>query len=144
MSGDFAPLPALLGGILIGLAASMLLLFDGRIAGVSGIVGGLVLPRPGEVGWRASFVAGLIAGGMALRVFRPTAMALSLEISPVAVVAAGLLVGVGTRFGGGCTSGHGVCGISRGSVRSLAATATFMATGAITVFVVRHVLGRGG
>jgi uncharacterized protein len=144
VSGDFAPIPALLGGLLIGLAASVLLLFDGRIAGISGIVAGLVLPRPGEVGWRASFVAGLLAGGVVLRVFHRAAMALSFDIPPVIVVAAGLLVGVGTRVGGGCTSGHGVCGISRGSIRSLAATITFMATGAITVFVVRHLLGRAG
>jgi uncharacterized protein len=143
VSGDFAPLPALLGGILIGLAASALLLFDGRIAGISGIVGGLVLPRRGDVGWRGSFVAGLLAGGVVLRLVHPAAMALSFDIPPVAVVVAGLLVGVGTRVGGGCTSGHGVCGIARGSIRSLAATVTFMATGAITVFVVRHLLARG-
>jgi uncharacterized protein len=143
VSDAFAPLPALVGGILIGLAASALLLFDGKIAGISGIVGGLVLPRRGDVGWRASFVAGLLAGGVLLRVSHPAAMAPSFDIPPAAIVLAGLLVGVGTRVGGGCTSGHGVCGISRGSIRSLAATVTFMATGAITVFVVRHLLERG-
>jgi hypothetical protein len=136
----FTPLPALLGGALIGLAASLLLLFDGRVAGVSGIVGGLVTPRPGDVRWRASFVAGLVVGGLALRALYPAAMAVVLDVPFVAVALAGLLVGVGTRLGNGCTSGHGVCGISRGSKRSLAATCVFMAAGAVTVFVVRHLM----
>jgi uncharacterized membrane protein YedE/YeeE len=140
VSGSFTPLPSLLGGMLLGLAASLLLLFDGRIAGISGIVGGLVFPRAGEVRWRASFVAGLVAGGLALRAIRPAVLAVVLDVPLGAVVLAGMLVGLGTRLGNGCTSGHGVCGISRGSVRSLAATLTFMATGALTVFVVRHLL----
>jgi uncharacterized membrane protein YedE/YeeE len=140
MSETCTPLASLLGGMLIGLAASILLLFNGRVAGISGIVGGLVLPRRGDVRWQATFVAGLVAGGLVLRAVRPAAMAAILDVSPAAVVLAGLLVGAGTRLGNGCTSGHGVCGISRGSARSLVATVAFMAAGAITVFVVRHVV----
>ena len=136
----FALLPSLLGGILIGLAASILLLFNGRIAGVSGIVGGLLGPERGENRWRVSFVAGLISGGLTLRTFHPAAMALVFDVPPVAVVLAGILVGVGTRLGNGCTSGHGVCGISRGSIRSVCATLTFMVAGSITVAVVRRLL----
>ena len=144
MSGEFTPLPALLGGMLIGLAASLLLLLNGRIAGISGIVGGLVLPRRGEVAWRSSFVVGLVAGGLILRALVPRTVALVLDVPPAAVLTAGVLVGVGTSLGSGCTSGHGVCGISRGSIRSVAATLTFMATGALTVFVVRHLVGHAG
>ena len=141
MNGTFTPLPALLGGILIGLAASALLLSNGRVAGVSGILGGLVVPHPGEVRWRAAFVGGLVIGGLVLRAFYPPAMALALDVSPTTVVLAGVLVGLGTRLGNGCTSGHGVCGVSRGSVRSVAATLTFLLTGIVTVWVVRHLLG---
>lgn len=140
MTEAFTPVSSLAGGIVIGLAASLLLLFDGRVAGISGIVGGLVVPRRGEIGWRASFVVGLLAGGVVLRAVAPPAMALALAASPGSIVLAGLLVGVGTRLGSGCTSGHGVCGISRGSARSLVATLVFMTTGAVTVFVVRHLL----
>jgi uncharacterized membrane protein YedE/YeeE len=140
MMEQFAPLPSLLGGTLIGLAASILLLFNGRIAGVSGILGGLLVPERGEARWRVSFVAGLIAGGLALRAFYPATMSLVLDVPPTAVVLAGFLVGAGSRLGNGCTSGHGVCGISRGSVRSVWATLTFMLTGGITVAVVRHLL----
>jgi uncharacterized protein len=139
----FTFLPPLLGGVLIGLAASILLLFDGRVAGVSGIVGGLVVPRSGEVRWRASFVTGLVGGGMVIGAIYPPAVVVSFDVPAGAVVLAGMLVGIGTRLGSGCTSGHGVCGISRGSIRSLVATSTFMVAGAITVFVVRHLL-RGG
>ena len=137
----FTPFPSLCGGILIGLAASALLLFNGRIAGISGIVGQLLSPRPGEVAWRASFVAGLLAGGIALRALHPASMSLTLDRSPAVMILAGLLVGIGTQVGNGCTSGHGVCGISRGSVRSLVATLTFMASGAITVAIVRCLWG---
>ncbi len=141
MSTTFTPLASLAGGVLIGIAASLLLLLDGRVAGISGIVGGLVVPRPGHVSWRASFVGGLVAGGGLLRLLDPAATAVVVDVGTVTVVLAGFLVGFGTSLGGGCTSGHGVCGLSRGSPRSLVATLSFMATGALTVFVVRHVLG---
>lgn len=136
----FTPWPALAGGLLIGLAAAVLLCFAGRIAGISGIVGGLLKPTKGDVAWRASFVAGLVgAPGIYLLV---TALPKpQIDASWGALVVAGLLVGVGTRYGSGCTSGHGVCGLSRLSPRSLAATVAFMAAGFVTVFVLRHLLG---
>ncbi len=139
----FTPLPALLGGAMIGLAASGLLALVGRIAGISGIVVGLLRPRSGDILWRAAFVVGLVAGGGFLRLVDPAALALATSPSPPVVVLAGLLVGAGTYLGNGCTSGHGVCGISRGSPRSLVATLAFMLTGALTVWLVR-VLGQGG
>ncbi len=137
---SFTPWCSLAGGALIGLAATLLVLFNGRIAGISGILGGLLEPARGDVAWRAAFVAGLVAAPLAWAL--PAAlphlhMAAGLPVLSVA----GLLVGVGTRYGSGCTSGHGVCGLSRGSARSLAATATFMAAGFAVVFVVRHLLG---
>ena len=134
-------LPPLLGGILIGLASSLLLLFNGRIAGISGIAGGLLLPSRGELGWRAAFLGGLVGGGLLLRAFFPQMLGAPAVTGVGLTVLAGLLVGFGTRLGNGCTSGHGVCGLSRGSLRSLVATGTFMVTGALTVFVIRHVLG---
>ncbi|RJQ49256.1 MAG: YeeE/YedE family protein [Gammaproteobacteria bacterium] len=136
----FTPISATLGGLLIGLAAAGLLLFNGRIAGISGILGGLLdLPR-GDVSWRGAFIAGLIAGGLLLLWFYPQALALPPDYSFATYAIAGLLVGYGTRLGSGCTSGHGVCGIARLSPRSLAAVATFMVSALVTVFVVRHVL----
>jgi hypothetical protein len=141
VAADSTILPALVGGCLIGLAASILLLFNGRIAGVSGIVSGLVTPRRGDTSWRALFVTGLVAGGLLLPLIRSEPFhGLGATSYPVLVVA-GLLVGFGARLGGGCTSGHGVCGVSRLSPRSLIATLTFMAAGALTVFVVRHLVG---
>ena len=134
-------LSSLLGGVLIGLAATWLLWSMGRVAGISGIVDGLVKRETpvDEWAWRAAFVAGLmIAGGIALHVTGGNA--LSPSSWPVLVLA-GFFVGYGTTLGGGCTSGHGVCGMGRGSMRSLVATATFMTTGAATVFFVRHILG---
>jgi uncharacterized membrane protein YedE/YeeE len=130
-------LPALLGGILIGLAIAMLLLLNGRIAGISGILGGLVRPEPGEGRWRWLFVLGLVGGGLAVRALHPGAIEATEASLPV-LVASGLLVGLGTRLANGCTSGHGVCGNSRLSPRSLVATGTFMAVGAAVVFLVRH------
>lgn len=124
---------ALAGGALIGLSASLLLAFNGRILGVSGIVGGVVHPAAGDVAWRALFVAGLLVGGVAALVVLPGAFSGAGGGTGTAI-AAGLLVGVGTRLGNGCTSGHGVCGLSRFSVRSLAATLTFIGAGAATVF----------
>jgi len=137
---SFTPWTALAGGLLIGLAAALLVLFNGRIAGISGIVGGLLRLRGhGDLAWRAAFVAGLVMAPLAWLVFAALPR-LHVAAGTPTLVVAGLLVGVGTRYGSGCTSGHGVCGLSRGSLRSLAATATFMAAGFVTVFVVRHLL----
>ncbi|MDP9149177.1 MAG: YeeE/YedE family protein [Myxococcota bacterium] len=137
---SFTPWSALLGGALIGSSASLLLLFNGRVAGISGIVGGLLRPRPREMSWRALFVAGLLVGGLMLLLLRPASFGAAPVSLPLAIVA-GLFVGFGARLGGGCTSGHGVCGLSRLSGRSLAATMTFMATGALAAFVVQHLVG---
>jgi len=141
MPETFTPIASLAGGILIGTAAALMLALQGRIAGVSGIAGGILRAGPGELGWRASFLAGLLVGGAALRVFAPGAFDLGIARSAPSLVIAGLLVGYGTRLGSGCTSGHGVCGISRGSPRSISATLVFMAAGMITVFLVGMVLG---
>ncbi|MCL5668653.1 MAG: YeeE/YedE family protein [Gammaproteobacteria bacterium] len=137
---NFTPISAVLGGLLIGLAAAGLLLFNGRIAGISGILGGLLdLPR-GDMSWRGAFIAGLLTGGLGLLWFYPQALALPSDYSFITYAVAGLLVGYGTRFGSGCTSGHEVCGIARLSPRSFAAVTTFMASAILTVFIVRHVL----
>ena len=135
----FTPAAALSGGALIGLAAAAFLLLNGRIAGISGIVGGLLAPRTGDIAWRVAFTAGLIGAPL---VWLSTASlpAIEIEAGWPMLIAAGLLVGVGTRYASGCTSGHGVCGLSRLSPRSLVATLTFMAAGFVTVFVVRHLL----
>ncbi|HET9450821.1 MAG TPA: YeeE/YedE family protein [Aggregicoccus sp.] len=130
---------SLLGGVLIGVSVSTLLLFNGRIAGISGIAGGLLFPERGDVSWRVAFLGGLVGGGLLLRAFLPQSLGAPVVTGAGLVVLAGLLVGFGTRLGNGCTSGHGVCGISRGSARSIAATLTFMATGVLTVFLARHV-----
>jgi len=137
----FTPWASLAGGILIGLAAALLLLANGRIAGISGILGGLLRPARGDVAWRVAFLGGLFLAPLAWLTLRAMPPA-QIDNSPALLAAAGLLVGLGTRFGSGCTSGHGVCGIARLSPRSLAATACFMAAGIVTVFIVRHVLGR--
>ena len=129
---------ALLGGLLVGGASVGLLLANGRIAGISGITGGLLARPDRDTPWRASFLAGLLVGGVALRWADPAAFGPSPAGSPLVVALAGLLVGFGARLGSGCTSGHGVCGISRRSARSRAATLTFMATAAATVFAMRH------
>lgn len=134
---------ALAGGVLIGIAASLLLALNGRIAGISGIVGGLLLPVRGEVAWRALFVAGLLAGGLAGYLVMPERFDASGAPALPLVALAGALVGVGTRIGSGCTSGHGVCGISRLSPRSVVATLTFMLTGGLTVLAVRLLGGMG-
>jgi hypothetical protein len=137
----FTPWASLSGGILIGLATALLLLANGRVAGVSGILGGLLRPARGDVAWRVAFVLGLFVAPIAWLAMRAMPPA-QIDHSPALLAIGGLLVGVGTRFGSGCTSGHGVCGIARLSPRSLLATACFMAAGFVTVFVVRHVLGR--
>jgi uncharacterized membrane protein YedE/YeeE len=135
----FSPVSALAGGVLIGIAAAMFALLNGRIAGISGIVGGLLRPAAGDVAWRLAFVAGLVGAPLVYLVFAPLpAPRIDAQFGALAV--AGLLVGIGTRYGAGCTSGHGVCGLSRLSPRSLAATALFMAAGFATVFVARHLL----
>ncbi|MFW6050420.1 MAG: YeeE/YedE family protein [Myxococcota bacterium] len=139
---EFTPVASLVGGLMIGVSAALLLLANGRIAGISGIAGGLLTRPPrGDVAWRVLFVGGLFVGGAVMAAFEPALFAFELDRSVAALVAAGLLVGFGTRLGNGCTSGHGVCGISRLSARSLAATGTFMAFGVATVFVVRHLMG---
>ena len=138
---NFTPIESAMGGALIGLAAAMIWLLQGRICGISGIFGRL-LGTPGEqTNWTFSFVVGLILGGILLYQLDPNTMAMTLDRSPVALAGAGLLVGLGTAMGNGCTSGHGVCGLSRVSKRSLVATCTFMTTGGIAAFVVRVFLG---
>ncbi len=136
---SFTPWASLAGGLLVGLAAALLLLFNGRIAGISGILGGLLRPARGDVTWRAAFVAGLVVAPLAWALFAALPR-LHVQATTPVLLAAGLLVGFGTRLGSGCTSGHGVCGLSRGSPRSLAATLAFMAAGFAVVFVVRHLL----
>ena len=134
-----AMLPAVAGGLLIGLASTLLLALNGRIAGVSGIAGGVMFPSNGDRPWRAAFVAGLVAGGVALRLAAPGVFgARGHGPGAATLVLAGLLVGAGAWVGNGCTSGHGVCGLSRRSPRSLASVATFMATAMLVVWAVRH------
>lgn len=139
---DFSFALPLLGGALIGLSASLLLLANGRVAGISGVVASLLAPVKGDISWRAQFLGGLLAGGLLLAWSRPGTFALPAPLDggrALLLASAGLLVGFGSRLGSGCTSGHGVCGLSRGSPRSLVATLTFMATGILTVFLSRHV-----
>jgi uncharacterized membrane protein YedE/YeeE len=135
----FTPLSSLAGGVLIGVAAALLALCNGRIAGISGIVGGLLRPQRGDLGWRAAFVIGLILAPLLYRVLAPLPE-IRIEAGTGLIILAGLLVGVGTRYGAGCTSGHGICGLSRRSPRSIVATLSFMAAGFATVFVMRHLL----
>lgn len=137
----FTPFSAALGGAFIGASASLLLLLNGKVAGISGIFGGLLNPRSSERSWRALFLAGLLGSGLLFAWLRPGAIGSAPALSLGSVLLAGLLVGSGTALGGGCTSGHGVCGIARGSTRSVLATLTFMATGFATVYVLRHALG---
>jgi uncharacterized protein len=137
---NFTPLSATLGGLLIGLAAALLWLSNGRIAGISGIVGALPSARAGDIAWRIAFITGLIVAplGYALLAGVPV---VTLDAGVPVVLIGGLLVGFGTRLGGGCTSGHGVCGVSRFSPRSLVATGLFMAAGIVTVLLTRHIVG---
>ena len=135
----FTPLSALAGGVLIGLAVAAFALLNGRIAGISGILGGLLVPARGDVAWRAAFIGGLLLAPATYWVFAPLPES-TIEAGYPALIVAGLLVGLGTRYGSGCTSGHGVCGVSRLSPRSLVATACFMAAGFATVFLIRHVV----
>lgn len=136
----FTPLAALAGGVVIGIAAAAFALLNGRIAGISGVLGGLLRPARGDIAWRVAFVLGLVSAPGVYLLFAavPTPQ---IDAEYGALILAGLLVGVGTRYGGGCTSGHGVCGLSRLSPRSLVATVVFMGAGFAAVFVTRHLLG---
>ena len=138
---NFTPLSAFSGGLLIGLSATLLLLFNGRIAGISGIMGGLIKAPRAELFWRLAFLAGIVIGAFLFKQITPE-FYLPRENYPIWLLACGgFLVGFGTRMGNGCTSGHAVCGIARFSIRSIAATLTFMASGFLTVYLIRHVLG---
>ena len=137
---NFTPWTSLAGGLMIGLGAALLLIFTGRIAGISGIMGGLLTPAKGDVSWRLAFLLGLVASPVVFSLIH-SLPPVHIEASYPTVIVAGLLVGIGTRYGSGCTSGHGVCGLSRRSPRSLVATAAFMAAGFVTVYIVRHLLG---
>ncbi len=137
---NFTPWLSLAGGVIIGLATAMFLLLNGRIAGISGILGGLLRPERGDIGWRIAFVAGLIFSPIAFSVAAPLPV-VHIDADAASLIMAGLLVGIGTRYGSGCTSGHGVCGLSRLSPRSMVATAMFMLAGFVTVFITRHLIG---
>ena len=137
---NFTPWGSLAGGAMIGLASALFLLFNGKIAGISGIVGGLLQPKRGDVLWRIAFVVGIMIAPLAFSAVRPLPD-VDIDAGYPLLAIAGLLVGIGTRYGSGCTSGHGVCGLSRRSPRSIVATIAFMLAGFATVFIARHVLG---
>lgn len=137
---DFTPISALVGGVMIGTASAAVLALGGKIPGVSGVFARIFRGVPGDTAWRACFVLGLVAGGTLIFRLYPPAAAFESSRTLVEIVVAGLLVGLGTRIGGGCTSGHGVCGISRGSKRSIVATLTFMLAGFLTVYCLQHLL----
>ncbi len=137
---NFTPWTALAGGALIGLATAIFILFNGRIAGITGILGGLIRPKLQDIGWRIAFIVGLIVSPAIWKLFG-SLPAIEIEAGNGLLALAGLIVGISTRYGSGCTSGHGVCGISRLSPRSIIATLAFMATGFLTVYVVRHLAG---
>ena len=137
---NVTPWTSLAGGLLIGLSAAMFLLFNGRIAGISGILGGLLQWPTGDLAWRIAFLLGLVGAPLVYGLFAPLPT-VQVDAGAITLVAAGLLVGIGTRYGSGCTSGHGVCGLSRRSPRSLVATGAFMVAGFLTVFIVRHLIG---
>jgi hypothetical protein len=138
---NFTPVTALLGGLLIGTAATLTLWANGRIAGISGILSGVIVPRGRDAVWRLLFVLGLLSGALAYALLRGQPTPLDLQVGPGLTIVAGLLVGFGTRLGSGCTSGHGICGLARFSRRSFTATLTFMLVAIITVFVMRHLMG---
>ena len=137
---NFTPVSGLIGGLLIGLAAALLLLLNGRLSGISGIVGGMLAPKSSEIGWRLVCVAGLLLGVFIYMLATGGAIPVRVEASMPVLVAAGLLVGFGTRLGSGCTSGHGLCGIARLSTRSIVASAVFFGVAMITVFLTHHAL----
>ena len=136
----FTPWTSLGGGILLGIASAMFVLLNGRILGISGILGGLLAPRMGDIGWRFAFLLGMGAAPMVFGAVMPPELlpAVRIDASEPVIALAGVLVGLGTRYGSGCTSGHGVCGLSRLSPRSLVATLSFMAAGFATVYLLRH------
>ena len=136
----FTPWASLGGGVLLGLASALFILLNGRILGISGIVGGLLRPLRGDTGWRIAFVLGILVAPSLVWLLTDAGVPATIDAGWGTIVLAGLLVGVGTRYGAGCTSGHGVCGLSRLSPRSLVATLAFMAAGFVTVFVLRHLL----
>ena len=136
----FTPWASLSGGVLLGLASALFILVNGRILGISGILGGLLRPVKGDAGWRIAFIAGMLAAPLLWLAFAGPASP-RIDAGWGTVIVAGLLVGAGTRYGAGCTSGHGVCGLSRLSPRSLVATLAFMGAGFVTVFLARHALG---
>jgi len=137
---NFTPWSALAGGALIGISASLLVLLNGRLAGISSIVGGLIKPSANDMGWRVAFIIGLIVAPLIWQLFNhlPT---IAISTNNGLLITSGLMVGIGTRYGSGCTSGHGICGLSRLSPRSFIATLAFMSTGFLTVFLIRHLIG---
>ncbi len=137
---NFTPVSGLIGGLLIGLAAALLLLLNGRISGISGIVGGLLAPKSSDAGWRVVFVAGLLLGAFLYMLATGDTIPVRIQASLPVLVVAGLLVGFGTSLGSGCTSGHGLCGIARLSRRSIVATSVFFGVAMLTVFLTRHVI----
>lgn len=136
----FTPTTAIAGGVLIGFSSALLILFNGRIAGIAGIVAGLVKPKKTDFLWRLAFILGLIGSPFVWQLFADLPEII-IDANETTLAISGLIVGISTRYGAGCTSGHGVCGVSRLSPRSIVATLAFMATGFLTVFVVRHILG---
>lgn len=138
---SFTPLSAAFGEVLIGLSVSMLILLNGRIAGIGGILGGLLVVRRGDIAWRLAFIFGLVAAPAIYMALGGQLLSIAVTSSTTLLLVGGLIVGFGARLGAGCTSGHGICGIARLSLRSIVATAVFMATGALTVLVTRHILG---
>jgi hypothetical protein len=137
----FTPVLSTIGGILIGLAAIGLLFANGRIAGISGITAGVLRPQKNNTLWRVLFIAGMLVGALLIRWFHPDAMAIRIDVSNAAVLLGGFLVGIGTRIGNGCTSGHGVCGVGRLAPRSIVASIVFFALAVLTTWLIRHVAG---
>ena len=138
----FTPWASLTGGLILGVASAMFILLNGRILGISGILGGLMPPKVGDIGWRVAFLLGMLAAPTVFMALAPAGLASEPRIDAGfwTVIAAGLLVGIGTRYASGCTSGHGVCGLSRLSPRSLVATLSFMGAGFFIVYIVRHIV----
>lgn len=138
---SFTPIPSLLGGMILGVAAALYVLLHGRILGISGIISGLLHPKLIDAAWRVSLILGLISAPFLAALFFGIFPVVEIEADWIAIVVAGLLVGFGAHYGSGCTSGHGICGLSRLSLRSLVATLSFMGAGFVTVFIIRHLIG---